>query len=155
MKGLEYWARQFAVNWAKPSVSSDEINALSHAYIQGIKEGKIVMDGKEIRVAVAHGLGNAADLLDMVRKEPDKYHFIEIMGCPGGCIGGGGQPRFTTNDVRRERMKAIFAEDEGKQLRLSHENPSVALLYRDFLGQPLGEKSHHLLHTHYHARSLN
>ena len=77
------------------------------------------------------------------------------MACPGGCIGGGGQPRFTTNDVRRERMKAIFAEDEGKPVRMSHENPAMAALYSAFLGAPLSEKSHHLLHTHYHARGMH
>ena len=89
------------------------------------------------------------------RRAKRSYHFIEVMSCPGGCIGGGGQPRFTTDEVRRARMRAIFAEDEGKQMRMSHENPGVALLYRDFLGQPLGEKSHHLLHTHYHERPQN
>jgi len=73
---------------------------------KGVKEGKIILDGKEIRVAVAHGLGNACDLLDVVRREPDKYHFIEIMTCPGGCIGGGGQPRLTSDEVRLARMKA-------------------------------------------------
>jgi iron only hydrogenase large subunit-like protein len=106
-------------------------------------------------VAVANGLQNAKTILDRVKDGTGQYHVIEVMACPGGCIGGGGQPRFTTNEVRLARMKAIFSEDEGKQLRLSHENPSVAQLYRDFLGQPLGEKSHRLLHTHYHARSLN
>ena len=74
---------------------------------------------------------------------------------PRGCIGGGCQPRFTTNDVRHARMRAIFAEDEGKPIRMSHENPTVVSLYRDFLGAPLGEKSHALLHTHYQARPLN
>ena len=74
------------------------------------------------------------------------------MTCPGGCIGGGGQPRYTTNAVREARIGAIYREDEGKQLRKSHENPDVAKLYEEFLGQPLGEKSHHLLHTKYSPR---
>ena len=75
------------------------------------------------------------------------------MTCPGGCIGGGGQPRFTTNDVRQARIAAIYREDEGKKLRKSHENPDIRQLYEEFLGKPLGEKSHHLLHTHYVRRS--
>jgi iron-only hydrogenase group A len=135
------------------------------AGLEGVKEVALTfpdtvpewkfLKGQTLNLAVAHGLANAERLIQRVKSGGARYHFIEVMSCPGGCIGGGGQPRFTTNEVRLARMKAIFAEDEGKQLRLSHENPSVALLYRDFLGQPLGEKSHHLLHTHYHARSLN
>jgi iron only hydrogenase large subunit-like protein len=77
------------------------------------------------------------------------------MSCPGGCIGGGGQPRFTTNELRLARTRAILAEDEGKQLRMSHENPAILELYREYLGKPLSERSHHLLHTHYHARERN
>ena len=76
------------------------------------------------------------------------------MTCPGGCIGGGGQPRFTTNEIREARIAAIYREDEGKKLRKSHENPDVAQLYEEFLGKPLGEKSHHLLHTKYTDRSV-
>jgi NADH-quinone oxidoreductase subunit G/NADP-reducing hydrogenase subunit HndD len=104
---------------------------------------------------VAHGLANAERLIQRVRSGGACYHFIEVMACPGGCIGGGGQPRFTTNEVRLARMKAIFSEDEGKRLRVSLENPTITRLYQDFLGQPLGEKSHRLLHTHYGARPLN
>ena len=74
------------------------------------------------------------------------------MTCPGGCIGGGGQPRFTDDSVRLKRIAAIYAEDESKKLRKSHDNPAVQELYREFLGKPLGHKSHELLHTHYHAR---
>jgi iron-only hydrogenase group A len=111
--------------------------------------------GQTLNLAVAHGLANAERLIQKVKAGESRYHFIEVMACPGGCIGGGGQPRFTTDAVRLARMQAIFSEDEGKPLRMSHDNPSVAQLYRDFLGQPLSEKSHHLLHTHYHARSLN
>jgi len=75
------------------------------------------------------------------------------MTCPGGCIGGGGQPRFTDDNVRKARIAAIYREDEGKTLRKSHENPALKTLYEEFLGQPLGERSHHLLHTTYEARS--
>ena len=135
------------------------------AGLEGVKEMAITIPtavpewsflaGQTLRVAVARGLANAERLMEQVRSGEKSYHFIEVMACPGGCIGGGGQPRFTTNDVRRERMKAIFAEDEGKPVRMSHENPAMAALYSAFLGAPLSEKSHHLLHTHYHARGMH
>ena len=105
-----------------------------------------------LNVAVAHGLGNAQRVIAAVRSGEKQYHFVEVMTCPGGCIGGGGQPRFTNNQVRQARIDAIYREDEGKKLRKSHENPDVAKLYAEFLGQPLGEKSHHLLHTKYTPR---
>ena len=143
----------------------EKLHVTPIAGLAGVKEVAITipdtvpewkfLKGQSLNLAVAHGLANAERLIQKVQAGEARYHFIEVMACPGGCIGGGGQPRFTTNEVRLARMKAIFSEDEGKQLRLSHENPSVALLYRDFLGQPLSEKSHHLLHTHYHARALN
>ena len=123
--------------------------------MKGIKEGKLMMDGKEIRVAVAHGLGNAADLLDMVRKEPDKYHFIEIMGCPGGCIGGGGQPYSGINSIPldeaclNKRAQALYTLDRNKTIRRSHENPDIQRVYREFLGRPLSPMAHKILHTHY------
>ncbi len=126
---------------------------------KGIKEGKLVMDGKEIRVAVAHGLGNAAHLLDEVRKDPEKYHFIEVMGCPGGCIGGGGQPYAGSNSIPldekclKARAEALYGIDRDKTIRRSYENPDIQRLYKDFLGRPLSEKSHELLHTHYAAKS--
>ncbi len=122
---------------------------------QGIKEGKIIMDGKEIRVAVAHGLGNASALLDMARKDPQKYHFIEIMGCPGGCIGGGGQPYAGINSIPLDesclmkRAEALYSLDRTKTIRRSHENPDIQRIYKDFLGRPLSPVSHKLLHTHY------
>ena len=88
-----------------------------------------------------------------MRSGEKQYHFVEVMTCPGGCIGGGGQPRFTTNEIRKARIAAIYAEDEGKTLRKSHENPEIAQIYEEFLGKPLGEKSHHLLHTVYTPRA--
>ncbi|MFA5117594.1 MAG: NADH-dependent [FeFe] hydrogenase, group A6 [Candidatus Omnitrophota bacterium] len=133
-----------------------EINDLRG--LKGIKEGKVVLDGKEIRVAVAHGLGNACDLLDVVRREPDKYHFIEIMGCPGGCIGGGGQPYAGINSIPldeeclKKRAEALYNIDRNKTIRRSHENPDVQRLYKEFLGRPLSAQSHKILHTHYKAK---
>ncbi|RJP28030.1 MAG: 4Fe-4S dicluster domain-containing protein [Candidatus Omnitrophota bacterium] len=125
---------------------------------KGIKEGKLVMDGNEIRVAVAHGLGNACDLLDIVRKEPGRYHFIEIMGCPGGCIGGGGQPYASSNSIPldeeclKKRAEALYGLDRSRTIRRSYENPDIQRIYKEFLGRPLGPVSHKLLHTHYKAK---
>jgi iron-only hydrogenase group A len=123
--------------------------------LTGIKEGKLTLDGKEIRVAVAHSLGDAARLLDIVRHEPDRYHFVEIMGCPGGCVGGGGQPYAGVNSIPldeenlKKRAQALYDIDHGKTIRRSHENPNIQRLYKEYLGRPLSPKSHDLLHTHY------
>ncbi|MBI9107041.1 MAG: iron hydrogenase small subunit [Spirochaetales bacterium] len=129
------------------------------AGLEGLKEASLkiegtvkewsFLEGVELSVAVAHGLGNAAEVFRRLKADPGRYHFVEVMTCPGGCIGGGGQPRFTDDSTRLKRMKAIYAEDEGKPLRKSHLNPSIAKIYEEYLIQPLGEKSHHLLHTHY------
>jgi NADP-reducing hydrogenase subunit HndD len=127
--------------------------------MKGIKEGTIDFDGTPISVAVAHGLGNANELLDIVRKEPNKYQFIEIMGCPGGCIGGGGQPYAGLNSIPLDeerlakRAQALYDIDRHKTIRRAHNNPGIRRLYKEFLGKPLGKKSHELLHTHYKAMS--
>jgi NADP-reducing hydrogenase subunit HndD len=133
-----------------------EINALRG--LEGIKEGAISLDGTQIRVAVAHGLGNANALLQIVRKDPGRYQFIEIMGCPGGCIGGGGQPYAGLNsisldeDTLRKRAQVLYDIDRRKTIRLAHNNPDIRRLYKGFLGKPMGEKAHELLHTHYTAK---
>jgi iron-only hydrogenase group A len=125
----------------------------------GIKVGSIQMDGKEIRVAACHGLGNAHALLEIVRNEPGRYHFVEIMGCPGGCIGGGGQPYAAANsipldtDCLKARAEALYANDRSNTIRRSHDNPEVQRLYREFLGRPLSKKAHELLHTHYKPKT--
>ena len=95
---------------------------------------------------------NARRLLDLLRTDLADYTFIEIMACPGGCIGGGGQPITKRNVKRVERIDAIYVEDEALPIRKSHENPEVNKLYEDFLHEPLGHKSHELLHTHYHDK---
>jgi iron-only hydrogenase group A len=120
--------------------------------VEGTKPEWKFLDGATLNVAVAHGLGNAQRVISAIRSGEKQYHFIEVMTCPGGCIGGGGQPRFTNNQARQARINAIYREDEGKTLRKSHDNPDVAKLYAEFLGTPLGEKSHHLLHTKYTPR---
>jgi iron-only hydrogenase group A len=129
------------------------------AGLEGVKEASVTIEetvpewaflkGATLKVAVAHGLANAQKVIDRIRSGEASYHFVEIMTCPGGCIGGGGQPRLTSDAVREARIRAIYAEDEGRELRKSHENPEVLKLYDEFLGQPLGAKSHKLLHTKY------
>ncbi len=111
------------------------------------------LNGVEAKVAVAHGLKNARIIMDQIKNGESPYHFIEIMACPGGCIGGGGQPIPTNDEIRKKRIAAIYSEDEGMKLRKSHENPEVIRAYAEFLKEPLGEKSHHLLHTHYIKRN--
>jgi iron-only hydrogenase group A len=121
--------------------------------LDGVKEATIDCHGITLRVAVAHGLQNARILLEQIKEGTSPYHFIEVMGCPGGCIGGGGSPMPTSTDVRKQRMSAIYSEDEANTLRASHDNPIIKQLYADYLGAPLSEKSHHLLHTSYTKRS--
>jgi len=111
--------------------------------------------GVTVKVAVTSGLIGAAELLNEIKQGTSPYHFIEIMGCPGGCISGGGQPRPVNDAIRTKRLEAIYREDEGKAIRKSHENQDVITLYHDYLGVPLGHKSHELLHTIYTRRSKN
>jgi len=110
------------------------------------------LDGVELKCAVAHGLINAKTVMDTVKAGTSNYHFIEFMACPGGCLGGGGQPIPTDAEIRQKRAEAIYAEDKDLPLRKSHDNPEVQKLYKDFLKEPLGEVSHHLLHTKYTKR---
>ncbi|MCA1809624.1 MAG: [FeFe] hydrogenase, group A, partial [Kiritimatiellia bacterium] len=130
--------------------------------LKGLKEAAVpltdclpdwkFLEGVTAKVAVAHGLSNARKICELVAAGKGGYHFIEIMCCPGGCIGGGGQPRMTTDAVRKARIKAIYKEDEHRPMRKSHVNPAITQIYEEFLIKPLGEKSHHLLHTHYAAK---
>ena len=118
--------------------------------LEGIRSASVDFDGIDIKIGIAHGLGNARKLLDEVKAGNSKYHAIEIMACPSGCIGGGGQPLHHGNpEILKARQKAIYQEDAGKTLRKSHENPDIIKLYEEFLGKPMSEKAHHLLHTHY------
>jgi NADP-reducing hydrogenase subunit HndD len=110
------------------------------------------LEGAELKTVTAHGLTNAKHVMERVKSGEADYHFIEVMGCPGGCIGGGGQPIPTNMEIRKKRTEAIYMEDSGKPLRKSHENPEVIAIYKEFLGEPLSHKSHELLHTHYKER---
>jgi len=121
--------------------------------LDGLKEATVNINGQDIRIGVAHGLGNARKLLTDINNGKASYHAIEIMACPGGCINGGGQPyHFGDLNVVRKRMEAIYREDESKKLRKSHENPAVLAMYKEFMGEIGGHKAHELLHTHYVRR---
>ena len=135
----------------KPIVGLAGVKEASLAISGTLPDWKF-LEGITVNVAVAHGLSNAEQAIAAIVSGRAPYHFVEVMTCPGGCIGGGGQPRFTDNRVREARIAAIYREDEGKRLRKSHENPDLAALYEQYLGKPYGEKSHHLLHTQYTAR---
>lgn len=135
----------------------DEVNYEAVRGLTGVKEATVTIGDMDVKVAVAHGTANAKKLLEAVRNGEKEYHFIEVMGCPGGCVNGGGQPIVSSQiknviDVKAERAKAIYGEDESKAIRKSHKNPAITKIYEDFLGEPNGHKSHHLLHTTYVAR---
>ena len=124
--------------------------------LNGVRRATINLNGFELKVGIAHGLGNARHLLEDIRNGHNEYHVIEIMACPGGCIGGGGQPLHHGNsEILYARANALYREDANKPLRKSHENPYIKTLYEDYLGKPLGEKSETLLHTHYFNKAID
>lgn len=135
---------EFAAQKSVPKLEFKEIRGMD-----GIKEGSIKINNQKIRFAAAHGGKNIRKLL----KKKDNYHFIEMMACRGGCIGGGGQPIPTTKEILKKRMQAIYTQDKKLSFRKSHENPVVKKIYKEFLGEPLSEKAHKLLHTKYRKRS--
>lgn len=135
----------------KPVRGMDGIKEAS-IKIKNVKPEWAFLEGVDLNVAIAHGLANARLLMEKVKSGEASYHFIEIMGCPGGCLGGGGQPIPTSPEIRKKRAEAIYSEDEEMVIRKSHENPEVTEIYKHFLGEPLGHKSHDLLHTHYKPR---
>ncbi len=121
--------------------------------LQHIKKATIDLNGTKLNVGIAHGLGNARKLLEEIRAGKSEFHAIEIMACPGGCIGGGGQPLHRgDSSLLKARSEALYREDAEKPLRKSHENPDIIKLYEEFLGKPMSEKAHHLLHTHYFCK---
>lgn len=127
--------------------------------MDGVRSGEVDVKGTKLRVAIAHGMANVSTLLDEIReardtgKEPP-YHFIEVMACRGGCVAGGGQPYATTDEVRAQRIAGLYTDDEQSAIRCSHQNPEIQQIYKEYLGAPLSEKSHHLLHTTYTERRI-
>lgn len=134
-----------------------DVNFTQVRGLKGIKEATIDVGGNAVKVAIAHGLANVDTLLKTVKqakaegKEPP-YHFIEVMACEGGCVGGGGQPYGVTNELRKIRAEGLYSEDEHMQIRCSHHNPAVQKVYKEFIGEPLGEKAEKLFHNKYKAR---
>ncbi|MEA1972218.1 MAG: NADH-dependent [FeFe] hydrogenase, group A6 [Candidatus Cloacimonadota bacterium] len=125
--------------------------------VQGIKEAEVKIGDLTVKAAIVHGTANARIILDEIKAGKKDYHFIEIMACPGGCVNGGGQPHVSAEvknqiDVRVERAKALYSEDERLSVRKSHQNPEIITLYDDYLGKPNGHKAHELLHTHYNEQ---
>lgn len=121
--------------------------------LNGLREATIDFDGLPLKIGIAHGLGNARKMLEDIRSGKSQYHAIEIMSCPGGCIGGAGQPYHHGKiDILRKRQQALYLEDELKVIRKSHENPDIIRLYKEYLGEPMSEKAHSLLHTKYFVR---
>lgn len=132
-----------------PRLDFDELRGM-----EGIRRATIDFDGLPIKIGIAHGLGNARKLLEDIQAGKSEFHAIEIMSCPGGCIGGGGQPYHHGNaEILKKRQMAIYKEDSNKTLRKSHENPYIIQLYDEFLGKPMSDKAHHLLHTEYFDRT--
>lgn len=132
-----------------PRLDFDELRGM-----EGIRQATIDFNGLPLKIGIAHGLGNARKLLEDIQAGKSEFHAIEIMSCPGGCIGGGGQPYHHGNaDILKKRQQAIYQEDKNKSIRKSHQNPYIIELYKEFLGKPLSEKAHHLLHTEYFDRT--
>ncbi|MEI7596657.1 MAG: NADH-dependent [FeFe] hydrogenase, group A6 [Bacteroidota bacterium] len=124
--------------------------------LDGIRHATIDFNGIKLNIGIAHGLGNARKLLEDIQAGKSEFHAIEIMSCPGGCIGGGGQPlHHGDSSILKARQQALYTEDAKKPIRKSHENPDIIKLYEEFLGKPMGEKAHHLLHTHYFDKKHN
>lgn len=132
----------------KPIQGLERIKAAEFT-IEEAKPEWAFLNGITVKIAATSGLKGASVLMEQIKSGESPYHFIEVMGCPGGCISGGGQPRPTNNEIRLKRIQALYTEDECKTMRKSHENPYIAKLYAEFLGNPLGHKSHELLHTAY------
>ncbi len=135
----------------------EDVNFMDVRGLEGVKEATIDIKGTEIRVAIAHQMGNVEAVLDKVREAKEKgeelpWHFIEVMACRGGCIGGGGQPHGATDEIRLQRTAGIYTDDEKSVIRCSHHNPMITKIYEDFLGEPLSHKAHELLHTTYKER---
>ena len=136
-----------------------DVNFTGVRGLSGIKEASIHIKGTEVRVAVAHQMGNIEQVLEMVKKAKAEgkdvpWHFIEVMACRGGCIGGGGQPYGCTDEVRKMRIRGIYDADEASEYRCSHQNPYIKQVYAEFLEEPGSHKAHELLHTHYESKPL-
>lgn len=145
-----------AIRTAYEWMTGEELEKVEFEQLRGMdgfRKASVKVGDKELNIGIAHGLGNARELLEEIREGKSQYHAIEIMACPGGCIGGGGQPYHHGNDeIVKNRQQAIYREDRNKKIRKSHENSEILKLYEEYLGEPFGETAHRLLHTHYEER---
>ena len=158
--GVTGGVMEAAVRTAHTLVTGEDLKDVKISAVrgmEGVKKGEVDFNGTKIKVAVAHGMANVKDLMQEIRdareagQEPP-YHFIEVMACKGGCIAGGGQPYLTDDDVRAKRIAGIYSDDEKCVVRMSHQNPEITQIYKDFLGEPSSHKAHKLLHTKYTKR---
>lgn len=136
-------------------LTGEDLKAVDYNDVRGMeqtREAELTVAGNTVKIAVVHTLASAKKMLDRVRAGEADYQFIEVMACPGGCIGGGGQPIPVNAEIRKARRDSLFDCDSNNELRKSHENPEIKELYNTWLGKPLGEKAHSLLHTHYHRQ---
>jgi NADP-reducing hydrogenase subunit HndD len=135
-----------------PKIDFEECRGI---FGDSVREATVDFDGLPVKIAICYGLSNARKLMEEVRDgNPNGYHFIEVMACPGGCIGGAGQPyHHGKSDIIKKRMDAIYREDAGKPIRKSHENPDIIAIYKEYYGEPCGHLSHEQLHTHYFDKS--
>ncbi|MDR1413586.1 MAG: [FeFe] hydrogenase, group A [Puniceicoccales bacterium] len=141
------------------NMPNDAIEIKDVRGLDGVRSASISINGKTIKLAVVHGLGNVAKILDEIRSARERgedapYHFVEVMTCRGGCLGGGGQPYGITDEIRKKRAEGLYAKDRSLARRFSHDNPAIKMLYETFLGMPLGEKAHKLLHTSHLAQKI-
>lgn len=137
----------------------EDVNFMDCRGLEGVKEAEIDIKGTKVRIAIAHQMGNIEQVLNRVREARIKgkevpWHFIEVMACRGGCIGGGGQPQGATDEVRLQRTQGIYSDDEKSVTRCSHHNPMITRIYKDYLGEPMSHKAHELLHTGYQEREV-
>ena len=152
-----------ALRTAVETLTGEELATLEFSEVrgtEGIKEASYNVAGMDVKVAVASGLNNAKTLLNKVKSGEAEYHFIEIMGCPGGCVNGGGQPQVSGDvrnftDVRGIRASVLYKNDAAKTIRKSHENPAIKKLYDEYLEKPGSHKAHETLHTSYVKRTIN
>ena len=146
-----------ALRTAYEVITGEELPAIDFEQVRGsygkIKRAEIEIGELTVKVAVSNGLGNARELLERM-KQGEEYHFVEFMACPGGCIGGGGQPLPATEDIINKRMEALYEIDSSKKLRKSHENPYIKKIYDEYLEEPGSHKAHELLHTNYKSRGV-
>jgi len=156
--GVMEAALRTAAAWLEPDSPMPQIEFRAVRGVpRQVREATVTIAGTRLNVAVANGLAAAGWLMEQITSGAKQYHFVEVMGCPGGCIGGGGQPipaggYDTLEETRRARTAALYTLDERMTIRRSHENPAIQQLYAEYLGEPGSERAHHLLHTEYQAR---